>query len=530
MMKCSQLFFIVACVLCQTTALSTELALAPIFSDHMVLQRDMPVPVWGTADAGTEVIVEFAGQKKSATADSSNHWKILLDPMEVSSKPRTMTVSYNRESGIINRQLSNVLVGEVWVCSGQSNMYWPLGGNPRYKDSRVDDAAVFLAMPENLKLRLYCDDEHPLWKAQRWQMARPETLKVFSATASFFGKALLDELDVPIGLINLSRGGTLIQAWTPPEYNQKVPISIKYQELYQKVKPQVQARNRALKKYREALVQFRKSGDGTRPKKPAPLPEEVDLARTFGAVSGLYNRYILPHVPYAIRGVIWYQGESNSQWNELARHYDDMLRALIEGWRHAWGQPEMPFYFVQFPCFEKNSAHWPWGRQGMLNVCQSMEHVGMAVTLDAGDREDVHSPKKKPVGDRLARWALAKTYGRGGVCSGPLPVSAQSEGAGVRIRFDLFGSALKVQGSSWNDVEVAGTDGVFYAAVAEIGQNDAFVSCSQVVEPVSVRYGWKGWFEPSLFNTDGLPGSPFCLVRDGQWRLCTGADLKGESE
>jgi hypothetical protein len=235
------------------------------------------------------------------------------------------------------------------------------------------------------------------------------------------------------------------------------------------------------------------------------------MAQRLGGPFGLFEGLIAPIVPYALRGVIWYQGEANADNLELSLHYDEMLRTLITSWRDRWGQPKLPFYFVQLPCWENSqyASTWHVNRQGMLNVLRSMADVGMVVTADVGDVHNLHPANKRPVGERLALWALAKTYGKPVVCSGLLVREIAAEGDKLRVEFDTYGSALKLHGPTWNDLEVAGEDGLYYPATATVSANMAIVASPSVRQPVSVRYGWKSVFTPTLFNTEGLPASPF---------------------
>lgn len=498
------------------------LKMPTVFSDHMVLQRDTSVPVWGTAEPGAEVVVEFAGQQKTNTVDEAGNWMVELDALSASTVPRELVVSSEGYS----LEFADVVVGEVWLCSGQSNMYRPIGGIPDVADSEVEGFEAVLALPENTTMRLFCDDGHTLWDAMQWQTARSETLELFSGVAYFFGKSLQDELDVPIGLLLVSRVGTTIQAWTPPSHASQVPLIVEYQALYQQYLPEIQAYNQAFRDYREALAQWNENPVGDKPQPPDPLPELIATARTFANVSGLYNNYMAPLVPFALRGTIWYQGESNAAWEQTARRYDETLWGMAEGLREAWGDPGMPFYYVQLPNYGNNSEHWPWIRQSMLNAYKDVSNVGMAVTVDVGEGDNLHPPKKQPVGERLALWALTQTYGEPGVYSGPLPDGASLSGSEVHIQFDTFGSILEVQGADWTELEVAGDDGIFYSAAGTIGVSNAVVVCPQVAAPEAVRYGWEGDFVPTLFNTNGLPASPFCLIQEtnGTWRLCTDED------
>jgi len=483
-----------------------NLQMVSVFADHMVLQRDTTVPVWGTGTPGAEVVVAFGGQQKTNAVDEAGNWSVELDALAVSAVSRILTVS--SEGGVL--EFSDVLVGEVWLCSGQSNMYRPIGGIPGVANSQVEGYEEVLALPENTTLRIFCDDGHPLWGAMTWQTARSETLELFSAVSYFFGKNIQDELDVPIGLMLVSRVGTTIQAWTPKEYALPAPVTDYYYALYETNKEEIIAWNRALD--------------------PKPdLSYELQVARTFATVGGLYNNWMAAQVPFAIRGVLWYQGESNATWEPTARHYGDMLEALATGLRAVWGRPEMPFYFVQLPTWGgATSEHWPWIRQSMLKGYLNIPNSGMAVTVDVGEASNLHPSNKKSVGERLALWAMNNTYSNACVYSGPLPSGAASETGGVRVQFDTFGSLLDVPDGTWTEVEAAGTNGVFYPATAVAGDFDALISCSQVADPVAVRYGWAPDFAPTLFNTNGLPASPFSFIREegGDWRFYNGDDGK----
>ncbi len=481
-----------------------ELSLPSVFSDHMILQRETGVPVWGFAYPGTEVTVSFAGQQKTAIAGSDRQWLVQLDAMQASGVSRTLTVS---APGAESIEFADVLVGEVWLCSGQSNMYRPIGGIPDLANSAVEGYEEVLALPENPNIRLFCDDGHPLWTARQWQRANSETLNLFSAVGYFFGKKISDDLNIPVGLILLSRVGTTIQAWTPEEYALLAPVTAVYRALYEANREEIIAYNQA----------------------EAPKPElsyDLQVARTFASVGGLYENWMAEQVPFAIRGVLWYQGESNGTWEPTAHYYDDMLQVLADGLRAVWNRPQMPFYFVQLPIWGgTTSEFWPWIRQSMLNASLCITNSGMAVTVDVGDPSNLHPANKKPVGERLALWALNNTYNLPCVYSGPLPSGAASEAGGVRVQFNTYGSTLSLPSGTWIDIEAAGIDGIFYPATASVGTSNALISCSQVTTPVMVRYGWKSTFTPTLFNTNGLPASPFCFIYEGTgWRLGNGDD------
>ena len=495
-------------LICSVVQAAVELP--NIFSDHSVLQMDCAVPVWGTAKPGEKVSVEFAGQNKETTVDTQGNWMIKLEPMLASAVPRTMTV----RSSDSERKLSDVLVGEVWLCSGQSNMYHPIG-KLKFSEGVIGGAAE-IALPEQAELRLYCIANHKEWKEaglSGWQRAHSKSLPPFSSTAYFFGKAIQADLKVPVGLINISAGGSPITPWTPKEEALKVPIVSHYHDLFLKNKTEIEKHNALMNRYQEVWRKRAAGGPAINPPPiiPDPLPYNLRMAQRVGGSFGLYEGQIAPIVPYALRGAIWYQGEANADNLELSLHYEEMLRTMISSWRDRWRNPKMPFYFVQLPCWENSeyASTWHVNRQSMLNVLRSMPDVGMVVTADIGDVHNLHPANKRPVGERLALWALAKTYGKPLVFSGPLVRDIATEGEKLRVEFDTYGSALKLHGPTWNDLEVAGADGLFYPATAIVSANTATVGSPSVRQPVSVRYGWKSVFTPTLFNTEGLPASPF---------------------
>lgn len=512
------------------SAAYTQVTLPPVFSSNMVLQCDVPVPVWGGADANEQITVEFAGQKKTATAGADGKWMLKLDPLSASAKPGTVTVFSSESQTPLT--LTDVLVGEVWLCSGQSNMYMPMEGIS-WAPNGVENSKEEIAKANYPEIRLFCDPLYPEWNKQSWQKCTPQTVGPFSATAYYFGRRLYQQLGVPIGLMNISRGGSPIQQWTPHEIAMQVPVIKKYSDLFERNKAQIEQYNTAFSAYYAAVN--KRDPNSTSPVLPPPkaLPEEMDIARGYSG-SALFEILIKPVVPFAIRGVIWYQGESNVQNSEVAQSYDQMLRALITSWRQKWQEPRLPFFFVQLPGWDvlPHAQYWPQIRQSMLNVCQSMSDVGMVVTADIGDPQYLHPPRKKPVGERLALLALAKSYGKPCIYSGPVPVEVKKESDKLRVRFDTIGSELRTEKDGWKELEIAGQDGLFYPATAEINKSDAIVSCSQVKNPAAMRYGWKPYFKPTLFNKEGLPGTPFYFVckEDGSWHLWSGKDTLSRSD
>jgi sialate O-acetylesterase len=493
-----------------------EIVLPYIISDGMVLQRDAAVAIWGTAGADARLRVSFHGISAEARADAHGKWSLRLPPMRAAGDPAVLTIT-SSDARDAARRIENVLVGDVWLCSGQSNMYCPMGKIAEYPGAEGGEAAI--AAPPDRQLRLICDDQAPLWKQRGWQPASPESRFPFSAVAYFFGARLRRELNVPIGLINVSRGGSAIQRWTPPAYAERVPITRQLNGVFNRERARIAAYNRQLAAREQASREGR-----PRPDAPATMPAELMAARSFSGAAA-YERLITPLVPFTLRGVIWYQGESNSGQLDVAQSYADMLRAMVDGWRDAWDAPELPFYIVQLPCW-KGGEFWQWTRQSQFAASRSIPHCGMVVCTDIGDTSLLHPPQKQPVGDRLAAIALARTYGRRSIpCSGPtvsqIATQQQAGGMAVTIRFDAADGAPRAKGTAWQDVEIAGADGVFYPATVTLEADRATARSPRVPAPVAIRYGWRAVFSPSLFNEAGLPASGFYYVRDarGQWSL-----------
>ncbi|MFO0843425.1 MAG: sialate O-acetylesterase [Gemmataceae bacterium] len=443
------------------SAIALSLTLAPARADvtlpgvlgsHMVLQRDKPVTIWGWADPGEEVTVSFAGHEAKATANRQGDWRVRLPKMEANAKGQRLTVK-----GKNAIELDDVLVGEVWVGSGQSNMEWPmtLTQNAKERISAANHPNIRLYHIQKLQASSPLRDVPVVNVRSSWKACTPETVPNFSAVLYYFGARLQKDLDVPIGLINSSWGGSPIEQWI------------------------------------------------TGAKTPAPQ---------------MYNGMIAPIAPLAIRGVIWYQGESNVSQG-LA--YLDKKKALIEGWRKFWGK-EMPFYFVQiapFSGYGKGFLPALWEAQV---ATLKIPNTGMAVTTDLVDNiADIHPQNKLDVGHRLALWALAKTYGKKDVVySGPLYKSMKVEGNKAVLSFAQVGGGLKARDDKpLTGFEVAGEDGKFVPAEAVIDGETVVVSSKDVSSPAQVRFGWNNVANPNLMNKEGLPASPF---QTKDWKGGTG--------
>lgn len=651
-----------------------ELKVAGILGDHMVLQRQESVPIWGTANPGDVVTVEFAGQQKAATSNKAGQWKVQLDAMKASSKGRPLTVSDQKT----RVTLDDVLVGDVWLCSGQSNMDYEFAGGRRGKRNLL---AAFDAEADYPTIRHFAVAEKSAISPQSnpakpasWQVCSPETVKSFSAVGYFFGRMVHKETGVPVGLITSAVGGTKIDAWAPAQELAKVPgcetavgavlerakdvaagtftMEGAMDEWTAKYDPGLpwksptydasgwktmpvptrwgSAKDKALATFK-GLVWFRRTvtlpadfvgkdlvvsvaqiddrdttffngerigsgmsfniprrytvpaqlvkagsnviavrvwngwGDGGiwgeakdvsvypkgQPEQsitlagdwrykeslPAgqgwPAPVRMGIKSRENMATGLYNGMIAPVVPYAIRGAIWYQGESNG--NE-GRSYMLKTRALVEGWRSAWGQGEFPFYYVQLANFQDPGTS-PEGGDGWAKIRMAqlkaldIKNTGMAVAIELADAEnpkDVHPENKKDVGERLALWALAKDYGRKVEYSGPLYKSMTIKGSDAIIHFDHVGSGLmvatkvgiepakEVAGGTLKEFSISGADGQWHLADAKIVGDTVVVSSKDVAKPMAVRYAYT--MNPAganLYNKAGLPASPF--TTDDHW-------------
>jgi sialate O-acetylesterase len=419
-----------------------DVTLPAVFSDHMVLQRDTPQHVWGTAEAGEKITVTFDRHSATTTADATGNWLAGLPTLSADrGKPHKLTVRGNNE--IV---LRNILIGDVWIGSGQSNMEWPL--------KNTDNAKEFIAGAKHSGIRLFhipkVQANEPAKDVKAtWKECTPENIPDFSAVLYHFGKELHTEVDVPMGLINSSWGGSAIEPWTITE---------------------------------------KSSGK-------------------------MYNGMIAPIVKFPVRGVIWYQGETNViQKNGLS--YADKMKDLIRGWRDAFHNKEMPFYFVQIapwgnPRYEDGQLPALWEAQ---TATLKLPHTGMAVITDlVGNIGDIHPRNKHDVGSRLARWALAKDYGKKDVIySGPLFKAMEIKGDKVHLAFAHAAGGLKSRdGKPLTEFKIAGADGNFVEAEAVIKGETVVVSAKNVKDPKQVRFGWHRTANPNLTNAQGLPASPF---------------------
>ena len=482
---------------------AAELELGSPFSDYMVLQREKPVAIWGWADAGETVTVAFAGQSKSATAGADGKWSLYLDALAASTEPQTLVVTGKAEHKV---EVKEVLVGEVWLGSGQSNMAMTVAGCYHFS---AEKAAANL--PE---IRHYRESsstaEQPQAKGKgTWQPCTPETVGGFSAVLYFFGREIHREVGVPIGLINTSVGGTPIESWVAAEVQASDPeTKASYDtrlDAFLKFDPEQAStlHQKQLAKWKAASEKAK--ADGTPFVVPAPKNPRI-THKLKGGPAGLFNGKVVNLVPYTLRGLLWYQGEGNAGNPGL---YQKQLTQLITSWRALWNE-ELPFAWVQLPNYTAPGEAWPRVRESMLKTL-ALPKTGMAITIDLGDAQDIHPKNKQDVGKRLSYWALGTVYGKSvPAISGPLPAGSSVQGDAIAVSFQHTQGGLKsMTGGPLTGFQIAAADQRWKAAEAKIVGETVIVSSPEVKQPVAVRYAWKDWPDYSLANGAGLPASPF---------------------
>ena len=475
------------------TLAPAEVTLPKIIADHMVVQREMPVHVWGMAAPGEEVSVSFRGETRSSKTGRLGRWSVYL-PTGEAGGPFQMTVRGPAAQNII---LDDVLVGDVWVASGQSNM--------EFEMHKAATAAEDLPHAANPHIRLLMVKRNAAEYAQDdiatdgWAASSPEVAKDFSAVAWYFAREIEQREHVPVGVIDSTWGGTLGESWTRltalGEDASLAPLFVTRGKMTDhEADSQFEDKDRKLQ-VEEAKAQG----------KPVPqFPWHPPLA--IWGPGLLWNGMIAPLTPFPIRGVIWYQGESNSA---LARAplYNRLFRTMIEDWRRQWGVGDFPFLYVQIANFKSTSLEdWATLREQQLRTLE-LCNTAMAVTIDIGNPVDVHPTNKVDVGNRLARAARALSYGEAIEYSGPLFRQATPEGNAIRVWFN-HAKELTTKTGELTGFEVAGADGKFVAATARIDGVTLMVSSAEVAEPAFVRYGWANSPDCNLFNGEGLPASP----------------------
>lgn len=483
-MRKSISLFISGLLLAASFSASADVRLPSLFSSNMVLQRGTSVPVWGWADDGETVTVKFRNQKVSTKAKQGK-WSLKLSSLKAGG-PDVFTVS-----GKNSIELTNVLVGEVWVCSGQSNMEWPL------RSSFEPEADIAASSNPMLRLitvpKLKANEPTNNFKG-KWQQADPNSTPGFSAVGYYFGRDLQKSLGVPVGLIQSDWGGSPAEVWMKQDALESNPRYKKeILDAYEAVK----------KSYDETLAKSEKENAGDKSSKPKPF--------SAWKPTELYNGMIAPLIPYAIKGAIWYQGESNAG---RAHQYRSLFPDMIRNWRRDWNRGDFTFLAVQLAPFypvkdQPAESAWAELREAQLYTTTILPKTGMAVITDVGEEKDIHPKKKAPVGARLALAARGITYGDKIVYSGPIYKKMQVKGGKAILSFDHVGGGLEARGGTLKGFSICGPDKKFVWAVAEIEKDKIVVSSPNVPEPVAVRFGWADFPVVNLWNNDGLPASPF---------------------
>jgi len=460
------------------TGISAQIQMGPLFSDDMILQRESQVPIWGLASPNEKVTVLSSWNNKttSTKADNNGNWNVKIETPQAGG-PYQLNISTS--NSVLN--YSNVLIGEVWIASGQSNMQMALFGGGK---EPVLGSIDMIAQSKNSSIRLFTvklsSSETPIKQLKgQWLVSSPANSSGFSAVAYSFANYLNKVLDIPIGIINTSWGGSPAEAWTD-----KKTLDFNFEKS--------EIRNN----HKDKAVHHNPSG--------------------------LFNAMIHPLIPFKIRGAIWYQGEANVG---RANNYTKLMNNLIDGWRLNWNQESFPFYFVQIAPNgaggKKNKSDQAYLREAQMMTMMQTENTGMAVTMDIGSEYTVHPPEKILVGKRLAYWALVKDYGIKGISfSGPIYKSLTIKGDKIIVNFDYAQNGITSYNEPLLGFEISGPDRVFYPANAKVirdyGSNRSKleVSSSKVKNPVAVRYGWKNYLKGNLYNTQGLPASSF---RSDNW-------------
>lgn len=509
---------LVSALAAATGPLTAAVRLPTVFTDNMVLQRDRPVRVWGWADAGEAVEVKLSGSVAKGKADEKGRWVVELPAMPAGENLELTVAAGNTVT------LRNLIVGDIWVCSGQSNMEMTLNG---CVGAAEDAKGANLPAIRRIKFNHVVSgvEEQDAPAATQWQVCTPETVQGFTAVGFYFAREIVKKTGVPIGIVDANWGGTPIEPWVATAGLAGVEA----------LKPQHEAKQEAIRQYRERLPKALEAVEGwvaqTRRDlasgAPVSMPPTVPGPPDAGW-SGMYNAMIHPIVKLPIKGALWYQGESNGAEGET---YYQKMEALIGGWRKAWGQGDFPFYFVQLASFQAVTEDaaggngWAKLREAQRKAMR-LPNTGMAVITDTvplAERDDIHPRNKYDVGLRLAQWALGRDYGvKDTVVSGPLLSGMESAGGKVRLQFEHTGGGLMVgkkeglalaaedAGAKLKGFAVAGADQKWFWAEAVIDGNSVVVSASEVKEPVAVRYGYRMNPEgANLYNRAGLPASPF---------------------
>jgi sialate O-acetylesterase len=486
--------------------LHAQIRLPAIISDNMILQQNAKVALWGWASPGEKISITNSWNKQTATAtaDAAGKWITYLQTTKAGGP---YTLQFKGTNAI---EVKNILLGEVWLASGQSNMEFFIGKTPNPSYTGVVNHDEVMKDAEHPDIRTIdvpnkvADEPLPDFKGE-WKMCSAKTIDTFSAVAYFFAREINKATGYPVGIINATWGGTPAESWTKKEVLQSDADLNEILVRYQKALAVFPQEN---EKYKATLAKWK---EDTSAQKGA-APRGPMGPRHSQSPYKLYNGMIVPVEPYTLKGVIWYQGESNA---DRAYQYRKLFPAMIQAWRNDWKAPKLPFYFVQISPHRSQNAEI---RDAQLNVYRNTPYTGMAVTTDNGDSLDIHPRNKELVGKRMSLWALHNEYGKKDlVVSGPLYKSMKIEGNKIRIAFD-FDKGLAAKDGELKEFIIAGDSQEFVPANARIEGNTVVVWNDAVKSPKAVRFAWKNVPHPNLYNGAGLPASPF---RTDEWKLTT---------
>lgn len=508
-----------------SAAAVADVRLPTLISDHMVLQCDVPVRIWGWADPQETVTVELLDESQTATADAEGKWEVMLGPLAARNEPTTLVAR-----GKNRVEIDDVLIGEVWVVAGQSNIWWPV--------SRTTDASGEIQAADHPRLRLFTvpvavadkplnDIDPAPPKVQgpppepkrlgEWFASNPDDVGDFSGVAYYFGRDLMQRRDVPVGIISAGVGGTIVSSWTsrPALAATEVgPPILTYWDYYvAELYPQ------KLAEYRQQLEHWKSDNPGVDPvsadgtvAEGAPT-EPLDGTRYVNRPAALYNGMLAPITEITVRGALWYQGESNAV---KPVEYRELLAAMVKDWREAWGDDDLPFLIVQLPNLDTSNytslggpMDWPQLREAQAQVADELDAVGLIVTIDIGQADDAHPGNKQEVSQRAQPVADAIAYGESGEFTGPRFESLEIDGDKARVSFDHTTGGLTADGGKVLGFEIAGADRLYHPAVARIDGDQVVLSSPQVPEPEAVRYAWLDNPEATLRNGEGFPAAPF---------------------
>ena len=495
---------IVTLIIFSACIIRAEIKLPDVIASSMVLQQKQSIPIWGWADAGETVVVTFQKQKLTVVADAKGKWRVNLKPLKADFTSATMTIS-----GKNTIELKDILVGEVWLVAGQSNMQRLL------RETANGEAVTAAANHPNIRLFNVSREvgfKKKQGKLAEWLACSPQSVVEFSAAGYYFGVELEKELKVPIGLINSSYGGSQAEAWTPVDYlnaNPDLKATVERTKIWDEERPRVKV------EYAEAIEKWKVDSEKQKAAgaRPSPSPGVPDSLRDYRVASSIYDGMIEPLMPFAIKGAVWYQGESNEA---RAEQYNILLPVMIRSWRERWGAGNFPFGIIQLPNYravrpEPADEAWSFIREAQRRTAVNTPNTGLIVTIDIGEANDIHPKNKLDVGHRMAVWALKDVYGRK-LTDSPMFKAAEIKNGKIILTFDDVGSGLKIKdGEKLDEFAIAGADKKFVWAEAKIvGKNKVEVWSKNISNPQAVRYAFNNNPKhPNLTNDSGLPATPF---------------------